>query len=175
MNLPECYKDKYNVSKVETYIIPEGTILYSGSRKIPSEQNMKNSKSRYTYFSTVCDVGIRFATNFGTTNGYLTKYRVNNPLTIFLQRDALNTYYFDTQASYASEEAQCLCQKNFHGYASWDSKIGTIEDIGLCNHIFDGHHLEREIMYNITPDIKSCRTLSGGKRKRRTVRNKRRR
>ncbi len=175
MDLPECYKDMYRGIKAETYVIPEGTILYSGSRRIPSEQNMKNSKSRYTYFSTVCDVAIRFATNFGTTNGYLTKYRVNHPLTIFLQRGAFNTYYFDTQASYASEEAQCLCQKNFHGYASWDSKIENIEDIALCNHIFEDHFLEREILYSVTPDKKNCQSLSGGKRKRRTVRNKKRR
>ena len=175
MSLPECYKPLYkDAPPVETYVIPVNTILYCGSRAPIKEENMRNGKSRYMFYTKSCDVAIGFATEYGRTpSGFVTKYRVKKPITIFLQRAPFDQYYFDTRTSYSSEEAQCLCQDDFHGYASFYKKPGSdkedIEDIGLCN-VYDGGYLERVMIYRVTRGTTSCKNLSGGKR--RTIRNK---
>jgi len=170
MNLPECFRDTYKGVSPQVYVIPESTLLYSGSRQSPKGQNIKNGKARYTYLSEFCDAAIRFATDFNNKPGFLTKYKVIKPITVFVQEPPYDTYYFDTVNSYASNEAQCLCKKEFHGYASLVKD--RLDDIGLCNHIFEGHFLETIEMFAVTPEKRSCKNLSGGTRKRKSSRSR---
>ena len=184
MAIPNCYKDHFKNESTapptpivpELYTIPRDTILYTGALSIPTKENNVRKpphvgKSRYTYMTTICDSAIEFATSFGTQKGYLIKYRVKEPIQIYIQHAPFDTYFFQGAAAYASNEAQCLCQNDLHGYGSLTTK--GLDDIGLCNKIYGDNYLEEVKQWEVLPSIRECKALTGGKRRRRTTRRRR--
>lgn len=185
---PGCIQTYYGPIDVETYTIPIGTLLYSGSRdEFPtSKANSKlidlapDGTHLYKYFTPNFKVASSFAKlNLRNTNqkGYIATYKVKKPIRILLNYLTKNKYsehfYFDRKNEYASPEAQCLCSEGFHGYASMTDD--GLEDIGLCTEL--DTHLEL-VGYTTTKSGFTNSIVFGGHRqltRKRRVRRSRRR
>jgi len=161
--LPDCmnihYKD--SLDHISKYVIPVGTVLYTGGFK-----DLSADPTHFRFFSKNKDVAANFARTAvlekKTPMEIVSVFKVIRPITIYLQDSPTSAFYFDTKEAYASEEAQCLCKGDYHGYATADAKY-EIEDIGLCG---VGAYLQK---ITIGGRRKKTRRLKKKSRKRRNM------
>lgn len=128
----DCIKIHYkdSLDHISKYVIPVGTILYTGGFK-----DLSTDPTHFRFFTKNKDVAANFARTAvlekKTATEIVSAFKVIRPITIYLQDSPTSAFYFDTKEDYASEQAQCLCKGEYRGYATADAKYG-IEDIGLC-------------------------------------------
>lgn len=142
---PSCIAETYPDHTFDTYVIPEGTLLYTGARDTfpTSKSNARLPNTApdgtyyYKYFTIKPEVAKQFAKlnlKHPETHGYVATYRVKQPIPIFLNYLTStrfnDTLYFNSLKEYASPEAQCLCSGGFHGYGTMTDD--GLDDIGLC-------------------------------------------
>lgn len=181
MQQPECIQTHYSGERIETTIIPVGTLLYSGARDtFPASKQNKRLPNRteqgthyFKYFTPNLEIAKKYASlevKNQTTSGYIGIYKVSKPLTIylnvFLPSNYTEPFYFNTPKAYASPEAQCLCSAGFHGYGSL-LQTG-LDDIGLCTELED--YLELVGYMPTKSSFKTTISFGGRKKTRRTRR-----
>lgn len=180
---PPCIAKMYPDHPFDVYVIPEGTLLYTGARDTYpiSKANARLSNKApddtyyYKYFTTKPEVAKQFAKlnlKHPETHGYVATYRIKQPIPIFLNyltRTRLNdTLYFNSLEAYASPEAQCLCSGGFHGYGTMTDD--GLDDIGLCAGLKD--YLEL-VEYTTVKSGFTSKTTFGGRKTKRLRRSRR--
>jgi hypothetical protein len=169
---PPCIEKYYAGDLPKPYVIPKGTILYTGARDtFPTSKDNQRLPSTapdatyyFKYFTPNIEIAKQFATldlKSSSTNGYVAIYRVLQDIPILLNTPS-QSLYFNTPENYASPEAQCLCTGGYHGYATMIQN--GIEDIGLCANLEE--YLELVEFTTVKSSLKNKTRFGGRKTKR---------